>query len=258
MKSLITLLLTAVVLVANPWLDPSFYAQDSAPSPGFVNDPVAYWPMDEFSDGTGAVQREDSVGTLTLTDNGTVASATGVKENAADLELSNSGEYLSAESAGYGGLRSFSTNQAFTLTGFVRFETVASAVNQQVVSRFNTTGNQRQWNLWHSPTTSKLHWGIYTNGLSGVTVDSLSNTPQNTWIFVACGWDGSNAWMRINDSTRIENPSVLGPMGADAILCFGSRQGTERLDGRLDEWRAWNRALTDEECDIVYNGGSGL
>ena len=54
----------------------------------------AFWSLNESSDGSGAVTREDLHGTNDLTDNNTVASGTGlVYSNAADLEVS-SGEFL--------------------------------------------------------------------------------------------------------------------------------------------------------------------
>ena len=59
-----------------------------------IDNLISYWKLDETSDGSGAVTRNDSHSTNHLTDNNTTASGTGKINAGVDFERTNS-EYLS-------------------------------------------------------------------------------------------------------------------------------------------------------------------
>jgi hypothetical protein len=129
------------------------------------------------------------------------------------------------------------------------------------------------WVLWQPNTNTdvqficgkgleqmELHTGAGANGLrfiptTGVYLDVANVLTVGHWTHVACVYDAANSkeemYINGNEVTLTNNGS--NPVGTAlqntaTSFCLGSRSnGSYFLKGSLDEFRVWNRALTQAE-----------
>jgi len=197
---------------------------------------VAYWKLDESSGNAS-----DSVGSNTLTNNNSTAFGTGKINNGADFEASSSNYFTGSVAA------SLTTN--FTVAFWLKLETNTS-------NRIYQSG------------TGAGHWDISTDasGFLRFTEDSIadytssSSMSTGTWYHCAVvksGDSGTNITFYINGvaAGTASVGSVTTPSGT---AYFGGYNGASNfLDGVLDEFGLWSRALTAGEISQLYNGGNG-
>jgi parallel beta-helix repeat protein len=92
-------------------------------------------------------------------------------------------------------------------------------------------------------------------------VDSQNAVPLNQWSHVAGTWDGSRLRVYINGVQDPNTAVATGTMGSDAGVtkAIGSHGGLDQFfSGLIDEVEVFNRALTADEIQSIFNaGGSG-
>lgn len=208
---------------------------------------ISWWKLDETS-GT----RNDNHGTNHLTDNNTVLySASGIKSNAADLELSNS-ESLSIAS------------NASLVTGDIDF-TIFAWVKAETLTDFQTVISKRQ-------DAAQNEYQIYYAASQFVfivrdasTVSSITATTPTistgAWYFIVA-WHNASANtlnIQVNDGTVYTNSSPVTPRTGTAPLQIGSRDASTAgfWDGLIDETGLYKRVLTSAERTWLYNSGAG-
>lgn len=217
-----------------------------------LNNITAYWKLDEVSDGSAPVSRLDS-GTngLTLTDNNTTPSASGLISNGADLEKANT-EYLSlAHSSTIAGGPSVS----WTIAGWYKPESLTA--ND---SMFAKTGR------WAVQVSTNNAPSLYTYGspdVSLATTQAAGAIPPErmsagVWSFLVFGYDASvgRAFLQINNGIKYEK-AVTPVADASGTFYLGQFIGTY-ADGILDEVGRWSRVLTASETLTLYNEGAGM
>ncbi|AYY83801.1 T9SS C-terminal target domain-containing protein [Chryseobacterium indologenes] len=97
---------------------------------------------------------------------------------------------------------------------------------------------------------------ILSFGSSQVKLNSNSTFNTNTWYHVAATYDGSSMKMYINGNLDASVPTT-GNFTANGILYLGRNYDNSRtLNGNLDEFRVWKRALTaqeitDNKCNVA-------
>lgn len=211
---------------------------------------ISYWNLNEAS-GTAT----DSLAVNNLTDNNTVARVSGKINNAGDFERANS-EYFSKTDASQTGL---DFSDALTFAGWVNFETV-DGEDHFIVKRLGT-GNQRSYDFRMSGASTLLiqtfHDGLNAGCNTGVTWSPSTAT----WYHVAVTKSGTTVKYYVNGAQQgtdqscsngtIYNGTARFVHGADA-------DGGEYMDGLLDEWGVWSRALTASEISCLYNSGTGI
>ena len=111
------------------------------------------------------------------------------------------------------------------------------------------------WELWHNNTINTT-----TIGTMGIqTANSTNAVAINTWALLVTTYDGAHVRIYVNtilsDTPRVQtgniavtdHPVVIG-MSYSTTYCY---------NGIIDEVAVWNRALTTNEIDRLYNSGNG-
>jgi hypothetical protein len=212
----------------------------AAPSPlltGLAN----YWKLDEASDGSGAVQRVDSVGTMHLTDTNTCPSVAGILGNGTQFTIANSERLGGA----HGGLGNFD----FTLAGW--FYRDATVSNQSILG--SSSGK-----LWLRDATGNTITLRMNDGTDHEVTRSCP-APGN-WTFFVAWYDSVNdlEWLQINNGTAASAANSGGVSTGAFTLQLASHAGALFFfGGRIDELGYWTRVLTADERTSLYNSGVG-
>ncbi|MCP3906237.1 MAG: LamG domain-containing protein, partial [Planctomycetes bacterium] len=100
---------------------------------------------------------------------------------------------------------------------------------------------------------SKVSFSLDDDDDDGIVGTTTLNTSQ--WYHVAATWDGTKA--RVYVDGVIDNyppPTQLAPIGSDTRSVYiGGRSGADLFDGRIDDVRLYNRALSAKEIEQVAN-----
>lgn len=226
---------------------------------------TAAWHLDETS-GT----REDSAGSSDLADNNTVTQSTGVLGNDAFFTAANS-EFLSvADNAALG----FTT--ALSISFWVKQTTLGT--NRAMIGKwtYQTDGEFAIQTGWADPNEITMY--IATSAADSGTgcrvtfgnVDIGLQMDEDIWYHIAIIYDGTqtgdaNRLKLYQDGVLKDSNTVTGAVpasmidgGADFFLGKFGGSLTRYFDGELDEVVLWNRAITEAEVDLLYNGGAGL
>jgi len=117
-------------------------------------------------------------------------------------------------------------------------------------SSSNTEGTyQMGWNA--SPSPGHFFFG----NPGGPQVDVFQDLPLNTWTHLAGTFDGSTYRFYINGVLAGVTSGNLGPVN-NSTLRIGGSGACNTFPGLLDEVEIFNRALSEEEIQAIYNAGS--
>ena len=222
-------------------------SEDTAAVVDFFGDGsgVALWELDSNSNDTGGLYN----GTDTNVTYGTGHKGTGAAyfNGSAWIDLTAADI---AESSG--------TPNSLTVTAWIYVTSLSPA--NAIFTKWDNTGLQRSWGFWHySSGSSTLHFA-HMQG-SGATTTAYSNTgvvTTNTWMHVACVWDGSTVTFYKNGAavgggtnSNFNNPTKV----TTANHQIGAQDaGTaSTMKGRIDRVRLFNRGLSAAEVLAVYN-----
>lgn len=98
-------------------------------------------------------------------------------------------------------------------------------------------------------------------GSSQVKLNTSTAFNPNTWYHVAATYDGAAMKLYVNGSLDASTP-VTGNFTANGILYLARNYDNSRtLNGSLDEFRVWKRALTaqeilDNKCNVAPNASN--
>ena len=202
-----------------------------------------YWKLDENSGNA-----TDSIGSKTLTNNGTTTYATGKINNGA--VFNGTSQWLSI--ADEAGLR-YSSTQAFSISFWFKLD--------------DTTGVQTIISKWDNDATKDQEYVIYMNGttlefvVNGDTAKTvkISSLSADTWYHcVATAATNKVLNLYINAGTPATKTSTNGFLTNYSEFRVGQNTGTNYFDGIIDEIGFWNRVLTSDEVSELYNSGNGL
>jgi hypothetical protein len=220
---------------------------------------VSYWKLDETSDGSGAVTRVDSVGTHNLTDTNTVLHSTSGKiGNCADIEKGNTESLVRANASAADLL---GASGSWTFACWLKVETHAN--NNILASCWSGSGGDRAYRMVTkstSETNAQIRFQATQEG-SGGTIQTAGNTSgeqitlaAGTWYhYIAQHRNGTDIRMRVNNSAWIDTAFTGGVSASNTDWSLG-----QTFDGLIDEAAFWSKAITDEECSWLYNGGYGF
>jgi hypothetical protein len=223
-----------------------------------LNGLVSFWKLDEASGNALDVH-----GSNELTANGTsIASVAGLIGNARDFERDNFDQYFSISNASQTLLSPGDSD--FTIAGWIKLESKSNFSQHELVAKFNTTGNQREYRLFYLQGDDAFRFTVSPDGSASVTdlnASTFGSPSLGTWYFI-CAWhDAVNNTINIsvNDGTTDSTTHSTGVFQGTADYTMGSAPSSlSFLDGTLDHWGFWNRVLTSEERTDLYNSGSGL
>lgn len=152
------------------------------------------------------------------------------------------------------------TGNAITLEGWVKvnafktaFPYITSVAGIEVADNNSAMLRFGDGNL----ANNKLQF-ILSFGSSQVKLNSNSTFSTNTWYHVAATYDGASMKLYINGVLDASNTRT-GNFTANGIMYLGRNYENARaLNGSLDEFRVWKRALSAQEivnnnCDVAPN-----
>lgn len=212
-------------------------------------DLIAFWKMDETS-GT----RVDSEPTGTpqdLTDNNTVASATG--------KIVNAGRYVSANSESLTRANSadLSTGDIdFTISAWVVVTTSTNV--QRIILSKTESGPGDEYALYM---VSSGNFAFFiANGASYRIVTNNTSIVVGNYYHVVCWHNaaGDTVNIRVNDSTTAtQSTGGTIPDSGGATFQIGSYRATQYWNGDIDEVGFWKKVLSASEITELYNAGAG-
>lgn len=88
----------------------------------------------------------------------------------------------------------------------------------------------------------------------GATAETILT---ETWTFLVMGWDGSNVFCQKNDGTYWSTSESFSSAQSVDVGQYGGGVNIRYWDGKIDEVSFWNKSLTSDEIDTLYNSGSG-
>jgi hypothetical protein len=201
-----------------------------------------YWKMDETSDGSGAVQRNDTISTMHLTDTNTCPSVAGIIGNGAQFVIANSERLGGA----HGGLGNFD----FTIAGWYYAD--ASVGNQSILG----SSNGKLWLRLQADNKIVLRLNDGTDHECGpAAAPSLA-----AWHYFVAWYDATldKQFLQIDNGTAAEVANTGGVSAGAFTLQFASHAGALFFfGGRIDEVGYWTRVLTADERTELYNSGVG-
>jgi len=203
--------------------------------------PSAWWKMNEYSAGVGAVTRSDSIGSVHLTDVGTTASSDGFTE-AVGPDMDGTTNYFTS-----------ADNTVFDFSGGVF--SISAWVKSEVgtldgILAHATDGSNFMYFLLDG--SGKLNFRVWQGGSQVVDVIGKTTFAANTWYHVAVTEDG-DAWRLYVDGA---DDTASG--GDDANRCanytgtvyIGANEtgGGNRWPGRIVDLAIWKGyALSTDE-----------
>jgi hypothetical protein len=215
----------------------------TSPSTGIVeitrslkNNLAGFWPMDTLGiDVSGAGH--------TLTNSGSVVTATGLLGNAASIGAGDALSMLDSPDISMGsGVR-------MTATCWVKL--VDKSTDRYLMLQ-DGNAPQHAWALYYKQAVDRFELDVSADGTNTAAVvkaDNFGSPSTGVWYFVVARYDGAHISISVNGGAA--NTTVFSSDIHDSpdTLRFGF------TDGLLDEVGLWKRALSDTEIAYLYNNG---
>lgn len=227
-------------------------ASDSFISNGLVG----YWPLDEYSVGSGQVDRMDVSGNNnTLTDSSTTPSSSAGKFGQSASFTASNTEYL---------YRNDNTNLSmgdidFTLSAWVQI--TDKSADRAIISKWRTTSSNMEYYLYYDNSSDRFVFSVSSNGSSenSVVANSLGS-PSTTTRYLVSGWHDATKdeiGIKINDLEPDTAAYSGGVADKASIFAIGARQTsspgrTDYWEGIIDEARVYKRVLSNSELHMLY------
>ena len=159
------------------------------------------------------------------------------------MEFNGTDEYISA-----GNPTELQFTSDFSLSGWFKS---SSATNQRVVSKDD--GTNRSY-LVQIQSSGIVRGTIFKSGL-GQNNDSVSTYIDGNWHhFVFTFENGVGTKLYIDNGTPTVNASANAVDNDPSIFTIGTRgDGLNYFNGDIDEVAAWNRVLSADDVQTIYN-----
>jgi len=102
------------------------------------------------------------------------------------------------------------------------------------------------------------HIRVFFGGADSGVVKPVLIQDNSTWQHVVIIKNSTTILTYVNNTLVNSTAGASTPIPAgNATLCADSGPGNY-FDGRIDEFGIWNRSITSEEINLLYNAGAGL
>ena len=205
---------------------------------------AAYWDFEEGS-GTVLTDKSDSGNNGTWSGTGTYYSTGKVGGYA--------GSFISQNFADIPDSSSLNSANALSLVAWIKL--VNASATGYVITK-NTTGTADiQYDILHYGTEKDLNMGLNN---SAARCRSATNviTDNNRWYHIATIFDGVKIYLYV-DGQQVGLCNYVTPITQTThTVSLGRRKPNDvHLGGDIDEMMIYNRALTAEEVQAIYNSG---
>jgi len=205
---------------------------------------VGHWKFDEIS-GTTAADSSGNNNTGTLTNGPTWA--TGKINNA--LSFDGTDDYINLGNMNVSG-------SGITIAAWVKADTFSSSIDTRFISKANSTNEQSHyWMLGQTNSGGdKLRFRLKAGGSTQTLIASSGNLPLNIWFHAIATYDGST--MRLyKDGIEVGSVAKSGTIDINATVPANigrNPDGSNHIDGAIDEARIYNRALSASDIQALY------
>jgi len=214
-----------------------------------IDDLVTYWKLDQLS-GTLV----DNISNINLTGVGSpLFGEPGIIETAIGINSPLQGFQNTSNSNL--DVINFGTTQNFSFNLWVNFTAVSSGF--PLIFDSNSLNDPR-WAIFGGSGDTKISWRTTTTGV-GVTLITNENLSINEYHMITGirNNSGQDFFLFIDG---VLNQSLTGQTPQDASsgnISLGNPFASRTLNSSIDEFGIWNRSLTSQEIDQLFNGGSG-
>jgi hypothetical protein len=205
---------------------------------------ISYWKLDESSG-----SRADSHGFNTLTDSGSVGSATGKLRNAADFDGTNK----ALSHADNADLSMGDIDMSLALWLYPKSVTTV----YDILGKWGATEEYILIML----SSGALRWYVDQGAGTNPSVTTSATLSVNTWYHIVCYHDAAANQLGIvvNAGTPDTLSWSQGIYDGTTDFIIGKRSGgSAYCNARVDSVGLWKRVLTSQERTDLYNGGAGL
>jgi hypothetical protein len=211
---------------------------------------VAVWELDEASGNAIDVHGPHDA---TETD-GTIGAASGPSglSGARDLEAGDTEWFAVADHADLSG-----ADADWSVCGWFYIESAGTRV---VVSKWLTTGNQREFQVL--TISGILRFTVSGNGTAATSVDDTTSLSTATWYWFCCWHDAAanTINIQVNNGTPVSIAHSTGTLNGTGNFVLGAQSaGGSPWDGLLAQIAYWKgRYPTSDERAEIYAAGAGL
>jgi hypothetical protein len=208
-------------------------------------EPVAHWQFDE---GSGSIAY-DSI----WTNHGKVLGATWSNGKiGGGLNFDGVNDYVDCgRSSSLGGM------SALTIAGWFKPDfTISGGSNPDEI---NILEKFEVYRMYFSQASSRLYIFVWNNVGASAYVGSDSDTfVAGVWYHFAAVYDGASLKLYMDAVEQLDTASLSGNVASSTnFLGIGGPIDGHYFDGIIDDVRIYNRALSDEEIQVLYYGGPG-
>ena len=151
------------------------------------------------------------------------------------------------------------SGSGITIAAWVKADAFPPAIDTRFISKANSITTSGTW--WMLGQTNsggdKLRFRLKAGGSTQTLIASSGDLPINTWFHAIATYDGST--MRLyKDGIEVGSVAKSGTINTDVISVNIGRNpdGSNHMDGAIDEVRIYNRALSPDEIKRLYKIGS--
>lgn len=220
-------------------------AQDVKNDPSLGASLVAYYKLDESSG-----DASDATGNGNTGINSSVTFAAAKINNGA--VFNGSAYFTIADNS------SIKPASAISFGGWVNITSTSSY--QMLIAKGENSGDTRSYELRCYGTTTQMEVQMRVGG-AYIQARSTTAIGTGSWVHVIFTRDGTTQKIYINgvSDTLETNVTQTGDIDYSTdSLWLGQRNGGLRFNGKLDEIAIWSKALTQDDIDLLYNGGDGI
>ncbi len=204
---------------------------------------VGHWPFDE---GTGSVAADTGTGG----NNGTLIGNTAWVNDSIRgmcLDFDGNGDYVKTANSTTG--LNFAPN-SFSASAWINARTVTGG--WRAILEYNR-GGSNWFGLWLS-STGNFHFRVGSD-----TQNSNQVLNPNQWYLVTAAYDSTDRKMRLYingqfDILRTQSSGFTSPFAAKLTIGVRGSEDAEYFDGKIDDVRIYNFALSTQEVGALYDG----
>ncbi len=217
----------------------------------------AWWSLNEYSDGSGAVTRYDqTTNNLNLTDNNTNTSTSG-NWNRAAVQLAANNEYFERADSSVWDLTT--TNDKSVS---MWFKSTADITNGGLIVRWNNNSSGGKNLLIRLTSSGYVQVYAGSGGTTGVSVTGSVDVADTNWHHIVVTWSGTtdDKFRIYVDGTLDATSAAASPGASSSTLIIGGKTSESGLpnSGHFQDVAWFSEALSTDQISRLYNSGDGM